>query len=211
VPLQAAQPPEAADRIAATNLMRLANSLRGELSPLGGADASELAFALPHPVYTMTLTDLLNHRSIGDIKTDRLTGWRYLVQDHDRTIASVEVAVNPQTEQMRFSQIQSAPVAQATEASIRTAQEFKVVRKEPFEVRLLRVPALYTVALWLRDRGEGEQNDLLVPVAPAPPGLEANRAYRARMFFKVLYERALERSENDPALAADEGQMTAMS
>jgi hypothetical protein len=145
-----------------------------------------------------------NYRDRKSINDAPITGWRYLVQDDQHTIAGVEVAVDPRTSQMRFSQIQSRPVAESTAATIRTAQELDAVRRESFEVRLLRVPALYTVALWLRDRDKKREHhhDLLVPVAPAPSGLESNRAYQARQFFDILYQKARERSDDDPARAA---------
>ena len=53
-----------------------------------------------------------------------------------------------------------------------------------YEVRMLRVPALYVVALWLKDL-DGD-DDLIVPLVPAPAFLEAGRAYREAEFLDTL-------------------------
>lgn len=204
MPLHAAQPPETAELIAATNFTRLARSPATELTQLGDADVSAMALAMPHPIYTMSLADLLQRRSIDDVGDNDITGWRYLVQNQERTVASVELAVDPETAQLRFSQIQSEAVAESTEATIGAAQESDVVRGGSFEIRLLRVPALYTVALWLGNPDGQPGNDLMVPLAPAPSGLEANRVYPASEFLEILYQKAQEHGENGPALVDDE-------
>jgi hypothetical protein len=201
MPLRAAQPPAAAEVIAATNVARLASSPQAELGGLESAVASDVSLAMPHPIYTLGLTDLLDRRPLDDLGESDITGWRYLVQDHERTVAGVELAVDPETSDVRFAQLQSAPIAESTEATIRGAQERDDVRQQSFEVRLLRVPALYAMALWLNDRDARQNRDLIIPLDPTPSWLEANRAYTADEFMEALYRRAQERKENDPALA----------
>jgi hypothetical protein len=201
MPLRAAQPPAAAEVIAATNVARLAGSPHAELGGLESATAADVSLAMPHPIYTLGLNDLLNRRPIDDLGEHDITGWRYLVQDHERTVAGVELAVDPETSDVRFAQLQSGPVAESTEATIRGAQERDDVRQQSFEVRLLRVPALYVMALWLNDRDAQQNRDLIIPLDPAPSWLEANRAYSADEFMDTLYRKARERQEHDPALA----------
>ena len=201
MPLRAAQPPAAAEVIAATNVARLASSSQPELGGLESAATSDVSLAMPHPIYTLGLTDLLDRRSIDDLGESDITGWRYLVQDHERTVAGVELAVDPETSDVRFAQLQSAPIAESTEATIRGAQERDDVRQQSFEVRLLRVPALYVMALWLNDRDARQNRDLIIPLDPAPSWLEANRAYGAAEFMELLFRKAQERQANDPALA----------
>ena len=51
-----------------------------------------------------------------------------------------------------------------------------------YELRLLRIPAVYAVALWLH----APDGDLLIPVSPAPPPLRANEPYDAAAFSAAL-------------------------
>jgi hypothetical protein len=44
---------------------------------------------------------------------------------------------------------------------------------DEFELRLLRIPAVYSVNLWLH----GTRSDYLVPLEPAPPSLESGTIY----------------------------------
>lgn len=201
MPLRAAQPPEAAEIIAATTVARLASPPQPELGGPESTVASDVALALPHPIYTVSLADLLERRSIDDLDETAITGWRYLVQENERTVAGVELTVDPETAGVQFSQLQSGPVAESTDATIRTAQALDNVRQHSYEVRLLRVPALYAMALWLNDSDARQNRDLLIPLDPSPSWLEANRTYTADEFMSLLYGKAQERKDNDPALA----------
>ena len=60
------------------------------------------------------------------------------------------------------------------------------------EARIVRIPALYVMALWLKDL-DGD-DDVVVPMAPAPPYLEANRPYTEQKFLKALAGPAKERA-----------------
>ena len=51
---------------------------------------------------------------------------------------------------------------------------------------MLRAPALYLLALWLRDK----DGDRLVPIAPCPPSLKAGEAYVAERALAMLVDAA---------------------
>ncbi len=52
------------------------------------------------------------------------------------------------------------------------AEELDEVREEDFELRLLDIPSLYVVALWLHGA-----RDLIVPLPPTREGLEPYAVY----------------------------------
>jgi hypothetical protein len=55
---------------------------------------------------------------------------------------------------------------------------------------MLSVPGLYMLALWLHDdSAEDHAEDLLVPLAPAPPGIAAHRVHRAADLLPALTPR----------------------
>ncbi|MGH3927490.1 MAG: triple tyrosine motif-containing protein, partial [Pseudonocardiaceae bacterium] len=66
-----------------------------------------------------------------------------------------------------------------------------------YEVRLLRIPALYFVALWLKD--EKGRDDILIPLDPAPAPFEPGRSYRPDEVLAELAASARTRLEFDDA------------
>jgi hypothetical protein len=68
--------------------------------------------------------------------------------------------------------------------------------KQPYQARLLSVPSLYMLTLWLHGdcaadgaAGHPAATDLLVPLAPAPPGIAAHRPHRVAELLPVLTHR----------------------
>jgi hypothetical protein len=80
--------------------------------------------------------------------------------------------------------VNEGPFVKATAAAQKAASKLPQVRDGKVEARVIRVPALYVMALWLKDL-EGDR-DVIVPMAPSPPFLEANRPYTEREFLKAL-------------------------
>jgi hypothetical protein len=64
-----------------------------------------------------------------------------------------------------------------------------------FELRVLRIPALYVMALWLH--GESGNRDVVIPMAPTHHLLEPGRAYEGGEFTSTLAPAASERLEFD--------------
>jgi hypothetical protein len=71
---------------------------------------------------------------------------------------------------------------------VREVEGWPVVADGEYDLRVLRLPALYLMALWLKDR-DGHA-DLLVPLDPPPTGIEAGRGYAADELLGELRERA---------------------
>ncbi|NBM17298.1 hypothetical protein GUY61_17045 [Streptomyces sp. GC420] len=116
-----------------------------------------------------------------------LTGWRFLIRSGDRSVAAAETRLTP--DGWTFSHFFEGPYVTATEQAVRQADTLST-RYQP---RLLSVPELYMLTLWLHgdptaepERGIPAPADLLVPLAPAPPGIAANRPHRAAELMPVL-------------------------
>ena len=67
---------------------------------------------------------------------------------------------------------------------------------QPYQARLLSVPKLYMLTLWLHGdctadgaTGHPAGTDLLVPLAPAPPGIAAHRPHSVADLLPVITHR----------------------
>ncbi|MFE7767250.1 hypothetical protein [Streptomyces sp. NPDC057438] len=139
---------------------------------------------LPLPVHVL---DGITPEGTG---TARLTGWRFLIRCGDRAVAAAETRLTP--DGWAFSHFFEGPYIASTELALRQAD----LMQQPYQPRLLSVPELYMLTLWLHAdptadtaAGHPAPADVLVPLAPAPPGIAAHRPHRAADLLPVLTTR----------------------
>ncbi|SED43990.1 hypothetical protein [Streptomyces melanosporofaciens] len=120
----------------------------------------------------------------------RLTGWRFLIRDGNRTVAAAEAMLT--ADGWAFSHFSEGPYVSSAELALSQAESLP----SAYQPRLLSIPELYMVTLWLHgdlaaDGAEGGlgAGDLLVPLAPAPPGIAPHRAHRATDLLPLLTHR----------------------
>ncbi|KQX78146.1 MULTISPECIES: hypothetical protein [unclassified Streptomyces] len=125
------------------------------------------------------------------VTATRLAGWRFLIRSGDRAVAAAETRLTP--DGWAFSHFFEGPYIASTERALRQAES----TAQPFQPRLLSVPGLYMLTLWLHGdsssdgtTGHPAPTDLLVPLAPAPPGIAAHRAHRVAELLPLLTLRA---------------------
>lgn len=161
--------------------------LRDSLESMGGA--ADIDVSEPLPVY------VAQHH--GHIVSDAsLQSWRYVVGGAE-TPASADVkAVDPYAESLDAAggSADDLQVASITEGPfvagvVDTASRMEalVPDDDDYELRVLEIPSLYTVAMWLHGK-----KDLFMPVEPAPRGLES-KVYDSDEFDKALAKIAEER------------------
>ncbi|GAA2349898.1 hypothetical protein OKJ48_07685 [Streptomyces kunmingensis] len=138
---------------------------------------------LPLPVY------VLDHvtETTGRPTPATLTGWRFLVRCGDRAVAAADTRLTP--DGWTFSHFFEGPYVTSTERALRQAESLP----KTYQPRLLSVPELYMLTLWLHGdhtadaaSGHPAADDILVPLAPAPPGIAANRPHRVAELLPVL-------------------------
>ena len=184
MPLRVAEAPNRVLEEVRSTLNGFAKRGRFRTPALSRARAERLTLALPHPVYTLSLQDLVDGKRVRDA---RLVAWRYLVEADRTPIASAEVVV-AEGRSPRFSQFNEGPFVQSTAAAIDELQRRPELDEAAYELRALQIPALYVVALWLADQS-GER-DLVRALEPAPEYLETERIYREGEFLERLTEPA---------------------
>lgn len=140
---------------------------------------------LPLPVH------VLDRISAKGTPATRLAGWRFMIRSGDRALAAAEAMLTP--DGWAFSRFFEGPYVASTERALRQAE----ILPQPYQPRLLSLPGLYMLALWLHGdcaadgaTGHPAAADLLVPLAPAPPGIAAHRPHPVADLLPVLTHRA---------------------
>ena len=173
-------PPDVPDKVK-SKLRAFADGSKFSTKALRGARKDQLDVSTPHQVFTIGLDDIT---SGGGLDRAHLVGWRYLVEDSGQLIASAETTLAPDGTH-EVSQFTEGPFVAATDKAVKAVRKLPQLEAAGFELRLLRIPALYVMALWLH----APATDLLVPLAPSPIGKEG-KPMPAAEFFADLSELA---------------------
>lgn len=126
----------------------------------------------------------------GGLPEARLTGWRFHILGGawpQQTVAAGETVTT--ADGWVFSRFSEGPFLVSTERALRQADALPAT----YQPHLLSVPGLYMLALWLHcdaraDAATAQPTpaDLLVPLAPAPPGITSHRVHRIPELMPVL-------------------------
>lgn len=145
---------------------------------------------LPLPVHVLDRLNIADRTSCGRPPRTRLIGWRFLIRGGDRYVAAADTRLTP--DGWAFSHFFEGPYVAATERALRQAESLGTA----YQPRLLSVPELYMLTLWLHgavgadaSAGLPAGEDLLIPLAPAPPGIAAYRPHPVSELLPVLTHR----------------------
>ncbi|MEV7319518.1 hypothetical protein [Streptomyces sp. NPDC093970] len=140
---------------------------------------------LPLPVH------VLDSIAAEGMSATRLAGWRFLIRCGERAVAAADTMLT--ADGWAFSHFFEGPYISSTERALHQAEALQ----QTYQPRLLSLPSLYMLTLWLHgdctaDGAEGHPaaDDLLVPLAPAPPGIAAHRPHPVAELLPVLTHRA---------------------
>lgn len=155
-------------REARTSALR---SVQGPLSP-----------ELPLPVHVLDRI-----APSGTAPLTRLAAWRFLIRSEGRAVAAADTVLTP--DGWTFSHFFEGPYLASTELAVRQAE----ASATGCQARLLSIPELYMLTLWLHGDTEADPSggvlaptDVLVPLAPAPPGIAAHRPHRVADLLPVI-------------------------
>jgi hypothetical protein len=155
---------------------------RGSFSERGLREArpEQISATVPHPVFNLTLDGARQ----GNIEAARSTGWRFLLAVDERVLASAET--RSEAGRQVFSHVNVGPFVSGTVDAVTVAERIADADERQLELRLLTVPALYLMSVWLQPSEQDAEDGVFVPIEPAPPGFEPNRAYDRGEFTKAL-------------------------
>lgn len=196
MPLNTPAPPSGVPERVRTTLHALADDARFSTPALRLAQREQLDVSTPHQVFTLGLDDI---ESGAGLDAAQPVGWRYLVAAGGEVIASAEVGQNPDGSPQP-AQFNEGRFVEATATAVRSARALPQLEKAAFELRLLRIPSLYLMALWLHSPA----TDLLVPLAPSPIGKEGQIVPPAQLFGE-LARQARTRAAAAPGQSGSDG------
>lgn len=175
--VQLDQPPEEATSV-------LVEGMRGLIEapnrPAAFAAAMPESITLPKPLplYRSTLEAAAEGRVLKDAQA---SGWQYLVLENEKPTALAEVEFTKQ-KKYEFSNLARSSFSRATAPGLALAVSVGAQISEELSLRMLRVPAVYTVALWLH----GETIDRIIPLPPTHRFLEPFQVYTGEKFAERL-------------------------
>jgi hypothetical protein len=118
-------------------------------------DATRLTMTAPHQIYALSY-------QAAQLSEATPVGWRFLVSAGGPVIAAAEVAARNDGQAVS---VHFGPLAAATDALIRSADQRDDLPPGHFELRLLKVSSLHLVTAWLvADRDDSA----IVPLRPTP-------------------------------------------
>ncbi len=145
-----------------------------------------------HPVYVLGADSLAQGKGLTEAT---LVSWRHLVGGMAGGYVAAEVSVDAKRNVHEFASFNEGPHVEGTLVQLAAAQKDPRVTSGEYELRLLRIPALYVVALWLKDR-DGD-DDLFVPIGPVAPPLLAGNTYTTTEIEQLLKGPAADRLKFD--------------
>lgn len=162
----------------------------------GGVAAPEGPRSRLKPELPLPLHELTSFTPAAGSSATRLTGWRFLLRDPEASGTSApgaaESVLTP--DGWAFAYFCGGPYVAATRQALEQAESLT----EDLQPRLLSVPQLYMMTLWLHGdtaaepaRGTPLPSDVLIPLAPAPPGIAAHRPHRADALLPLLTRRVV--------------------
>ncbi len=190
--LQAARPSPDSIRVVRRALSELLGPLPDVSSTSTAPNDSPWSITAPHELFILSLEDVNDAQVIDGA---RPVGWGFLVRRGERVIASVETARESNSAREIFAQL-NHDTGNSIADVFRRIESEEVDETGDFELRLLKVPALYSINAWMHDRSRPEA-DRIAPVAPVPFGLRSAWIYSKRDF-----EENLMRLANEARVAA---------
>jgi hypothetical protein len=166
-----------------------------ELMDLGRAPTGLSTDGFPQRIYALSLNAILRGNAM---KSAKPVLWEFLVTDPRGTAVLVALA-NPRGErEPKVTSIARHPAATETRRAILRLEGLPVVKRNPYELRRLRIPALSLGAFWLKSLAKGD--DLAVPYQTIHRELRRMHPYPMEEFLSVLRLIAEKRMKHEAAL-----------
>jgi hypothetical protein len=177
MPLKVMRAPKGADEALQRGIM--------ELAAADALDADLRSVARLEPPLRVFVLDASALKMERPLDEARQVAWRYTLLDADgKPIGFAELVAGPKG-RLSLAQVGGAEGARSARDALTAAETSPLARVANCEARLLRLPAAYLTAVWLAPASE-KGEDVLVPVAPAPDGVEPHQSYTVADLMKAV-------------------------
>lgn len=139
----------------------------------------------PLPVYLASNISFLKDTVL---ETARRTWFEYTVVRGQRPVATLQGVIG--NRQLSFSGLFHGEYLDRLMNAVSAAEDTPQVQRRDYEVRILRAPTVLLHAVWLWSTSD----DLILPIWPAPPPLEAHTVYTEQEITTALRPLAIQRS-----------------
>ncbi|MCC6460038.1 MAG: hypothetical protein IT260_06190 [Saprospiraceae bacterium] len=154
---------------------------------------------LSHAVYHASAADLA---SAQGLKNARQVAWRHFHYHPKEGYVAHEIRIGDQPGEHHFSAVHAGQMVEQMRALGPTIESLQELEKDNYEVALLRLSALKTVAIWLR--GSQRKNDYLIPLKPCFHGLVAGQLYTSKDFLAIVKKVARAYQKHAVSQSADD-------
>jgi hypothetical protein len=180
MPLTIEPPPQGAERVIDATMIELVSH-----GGLAVARSTTPTASTPLPVYHLGADAIAEQRGLDAAEH---VGWLTTVRNGTEIMGSLEFAPSGRARRdappVQFTSFARGPLHRGIAQAVEVAA--KHVQRRNVRARILRAPAVYLLALWLTDGNE----DALMPIAPAPPPLEAGKMLPAAQALAALADAA---------------------
>ena len=173
MPLFFTQPPAEATQALEAVMPRLAEktTLRANAPDIAGVlesvESGQIPANVTAPVHIVGLKDIVS----GDARKAPLKLWTHMLHAGEEGVPQAAADVDAET--MRFAAISEGPDVRSLGANVREAQRAAAGATEDYDLAVLRVPALYLSAVWLKGRNGAQ--DVLIPGESPKSPLQAGK------------------------------------
>jgi len=141
---------------------------------LASLPAAPVGFSGLLAVYSAGAQDVFDERVL---EAASLTAWQTIVSKAGEAVATAEVDAD-----LQHPHVHEGAFVKGMAEAVRRAEARFADDNRDYELRLLRIPAMYTAALWLH----AADADVLLPVEPVPGALRASDSYGAHAFAAAM-------------------------
>jgi hypothetical protein len=134
-------------------------------------DVAPVDVPAQHPIYTVP-TEAFRARAV--LEWARLTAWQFVKTVDGKAVEVSEISANATgADPYAYAARRYVDYAQPIADTVAFASGLAEVQNREYELRILRAPGVWLVALWLHATGNGQggEADLLLPIAPVPAAL----------------------------------------